>query len=417
MFWKWIDEIEGGAFRAELCPLKLFNDNVAYEGQGTIEWSAESGVEIEAFTNGGEDAFHHAATVTEECKYGEIIPGSTYLRCQGQSRDGWTVKIARIPPNFSSSHDGHPTVVWHVPDCGIYSSVEIEKRNYEDVTNQSLALFGPVQLPNWPRASKTEYQNPRFGTTSQSRDWLEIDTDCATIVCQRRDGARVRVGFIHKNADFNRTITAFRAALAFVTGRAVNVIAAESFTAEQVRRRLKWDQKPIRSRAFSTPLGGESSFANPERLLATATEFFGEERNQYVLNMLHACIDSADNTFTTQSMVLGAAAEGLMKLLCNESKMKVSNKLKAWSEKRVLGIEPQDEIAWRELRNSSAHGALLLSDRGKMQERVDQMSRLQNLLIKIYLQFMGYEGEFFNHNTGKQESFPRAEPGELTGDR
>lgn len=415
MYWKWIDEIESGVFRTELCPLKLFNEKVTYEGQGTFEWSVGSSAEIEAFTDGGEDVFRNLVNAMNECKFGEILPDSAYLRCLGETRDGWTVKINRIAPEFSSSHGGHPTVVWQIPNRGIYSSVEIEKPNDDDVTNQTLALLGPVQIPHWPRSSITEYTNPRFGTTSQQRDWLEIETDRATIVCQRRDNSCIRVGFIHKHPDFDRTITAFRSALAFVTGRVVNVIAAESFSTERVHRHLKWDQKPVRSNGFATLLGVGAPLANLEHLLTTATDYFASERDQYVSNMLHACIDSADNSFTTQSMVLGVATEGLMKRLCNESKMKVSTRLKAWSERDVLGIDSQDEVAWRELRNISAHGDFLLSERDDMQKRVTQMRRLKNLLVKVFLQFMDYDGEFFNYQTGKQEPFPRAVASQFAG--
>ena len=155
--------------------------------------------------------------------------------------------------------------------------------------------------------------------------------------------------------------------------------------------------------------------SNPEQLLSIATNFFADENNQYVLNMLHACIDSADNTFTTQSMVLGAATEGLMKRLCNEPRLKVSTKLKSWGEKSLLDIDAKDEVAWRELRNLSAHGDFVLSDRGDLQKRVSQMGRLQNLLVKIMLQLMQYEGDFFNHHSGNQEPFPKADLEELKG--
>lgn len=416
MIWNWLESIEQGAFRIELCPLRLFNDDGTYQGQGVLSWDCDAGVHVEAFTDGGDTLIHRLIAGTAPCKYGELLPDSYYLQFQGNTRDDWEVQIERITPDHFHVHSGHPTVVWQIPDTGILSQIELTAENRTNICASTLALAGPVDLDYWPRASKTTYDNPRFREERHTLDWLEYEIPAAKITVQQRPNSLVRVVVDRKQPDYATVLNAFRSALGFVTGRKVNVVAVESYDSKFVTRYLKWPSSPVRSRRFSTPLGPEMHGTSPELLLSKATAFFADERNSYVANMLHACLDSTDNTFTTHSMVIGAAVEGLVKWSSHKpekKKKEISNVLKDWADRKVLNVEDSDERAWRQLRNPSAHGELLLQAKTDALPHILALTRAQNLVVKLVLQLIDYDGPYFDHVAGKPLEFPKANPGDL----
>jgi hypothetical protein len=71
-----------------------------------------------------------------------------------------------------------------------------------------------------------------------------------------------------------------------------------------------------------------------------------------------------------------------------------------WQERGFLGISREDVEAWVETRNPAAHGLAVDPTQApeRLQVRVERFFRLQNLLNRIILKMMGYQGPYVNYS-------------------
>jgi hypothetical protein len=118
----WLGKIATGRFETEIVPLTLQNGyGDSFEGQGSLIWTIEHGVQIDAMTSGSEILLKRLGQ--SPCPVGHIIPAEDYLQLHGQTRNGEQVAIDRIRPGDYSLNVGHPTVVWKIPQSSVYSNV------------------------------------------------------------------------------------------------------------------------------------------------------------------------------------------------------------------------------------------------------------------------------------------------------
>ena len=220
----------------------------------------------------------------------------------------------------------------------------------------------------------------------------------------------------------------------FVTGRKILVEAQEVYEDKCITRTLFIPRGRETTRNFSSPLLDNPMLRTScEPMLARAAEFFCTDLGEKAGNLLHMCHMSLDSTFTTRALVVCVVLESLVglmapgpssqKSLSDEQKTNLlahaeqigidqrsadrirgfldkmdhvspTNCLRNWAAKNVLGIETADVHAWEQLRHRAAHGKLLMDDdnRAKMQRHLDSLARVTNLVNKLLLNAMHYEG-------------------------
>ncbi|MCD4727918.1 MAG: hypothetical protein K8R46_09665, partial [Pirellulales bacterium] len=73
----------------------------------------------------------------------------------------------------------------------------------------------------------------------------------------------------------------------------------------------------------------------------------------------------------------------------------------------VLGIEIADVDAWNRLRNRAAHGRLLMDGDSKidMQKHLNALNRVENIVNKLLLNAMQYEGKYYDHADRQVKQF------------
>ena len=99
------------------------------------------------------------------------------------------------------------------------------------------------------------------------------------------------------------------------------------------------------------------------------------------------------------------------------SKMDVvspKNTLREWAAGNILGITDADVKAWARLRDPAAHGKLLLAGTdANDQKDLTALHRMRNLVNKMLLHAMRYEGQFYDYSDWNAKPFPCADPSML----
>lgn len=445
----WLTIVEKGNFSWPLTELRLKRtDGIVFEGSGHLTWDTERGVRLQANTAGAE---HLRGSFGEvPFRIGQVIPATAYLRLEARTQDGWDVHVERISSGWGHHlHWASEHVVWDIKE-GVSSIVEFSRTNDSPNEVRTSMLLETVHLSLWPRQSQFIDENPRLGRRSSRADWLEVDTSIGKLIARQRQNELAEAHLVlGDSSEINHFDAANAVGLAFgfLLGHTVNVIGRESHLSNETRRVLN-PIAPTIKRACSPPLGyGPDLFEFVEPLLCKAMDFFVSKRGREIGNSLYACWDSADNNFTIRALVRCAVLEELIRIISDKSETisgiddgeierllgvlkdgdygkrfierlkgflgqlkypSAKNVLKEWVEDGVLEIGHDDIKAWGDLRNATAHGKLIVTgeEREKLQQYVDASHRVENLINKLVLQSMGYEGKFFDFARGISRTFP-----------
>ena len=436
-----VDEIAAGSFEMNLVTLKLANGRgETYQGQGHLTWTRKDGAHVQALTDGAGFLLQQSIFGKQPCLKGQLIPPDYYLRLDGTNQGGDTITIGRISPGDSEVHFGHPSVAWRIQPSSIMGPIWISG-DFPTAGRPAASemLFSPG-LDLWARTSTTTYDNPHFGTVSGSCDWLEADCTFGTIFGNKLDNndALVRVEF-KKEAPSNIAI-AIGLAFSFVSGRTNNVFASEMFNDGRVVRMLQDPSRFGEPGRFPAPLAPDLRFSRfREPLLAKATDFYLTDTGRKAGNLLFMCQSVGRSPFTIQALVSSVALESLLKLfgrgeststsISDEQTLKIlscvrevgcderlaarvegllnrpdepsaKNILHEWALRGVLDVAVDDVQAWSRLRNRTAHGRVLWTSSMAMpakQSELNRLRRVQNLINKLFLNAMQYEGEYFDY--------------------
>ncbi len=446
----WLGKIAAGRFETEIVPLTITNGyGESFEGQGSLTWTSEHGVQIGAMTNGSETLLKRLGQ--SPCSVGQVIPAEYYLQLHGRTRNGEQVVIERICPGDYSLNVGHPTVVWKIPQNSVYSNVSFaEPKASLSKDAYAEAILSPMLL-SWPRRSETTYDNPHFGIQSSDSDWLAFTYSGGQVSAQRlaNDLGRVRVeqaGNVSPDVSL-----AVSLAFGFLTGRKVSIVGKEVRNERSLTRTIFYPTTGRTRNRFSPPLSDNPGLlASCEPMLSKATEFFCTEMGKQAGNLLHMCHMSVDSTFTIHSLVACVVLESLVKLLAPskglattitaEQKDKIltnlreiglgeqvaerfsgfirkmdevspKNHLHTWAAGGLLGIIREDAKAWDRLRNRAAHGRLLMDGKDKAEEQKHwtALQRVKNLINKLLLNAMQYDGNYYDHVDHHVRAFAHAE--------
>jgi hypothetical protein len=190
------------------------------------------------------------------------------------------------------------------------------------------------------------------------------------------------------------------------------------------------------------PLGmGLTYLNNVETLLGHATNFFLSDSGGPLAQQLGVCWDTVDNHFFTQLAVASICVEALVGLsaatpvnhdrgFCSEDRIAISawldshtrrlstsfvnrvrgfiaaldhrrpvDVLRDWQREGILSVTDDDIRAWESIRHPAAHGRLQLDARSEneVQALLNAFHRVLNLINRIVLQLVGYEGAYVDY--------------------
>ena len=442
----WLQQVAKGNVEVELLPLRLADDaGTTFNGQGFLRWTPNRGVWIEAITDGAAHLLGPGDGTLGTL--GSLIPDSHFLRLTASTRAKETVEIDRILRDGSNVYGGNPTVVWKIEQDSICSPVTVRAIEPPDNDPPSTELLlSPVDL-HWPRPSQTRYDNPHFGRAGWKQDWLEFSHSGGTVAAHSIGDQMARLRIEHSDGVEQINTNALGLAFSFLCSRVVNLVAHTTRGSGSVTNMLHLRRTLPRRHTFAPPVGDNPLLRGAvEAILSKAADFFLTARGGAVGNLMFACLDSADATFTTHSLVVCVVLESLVKLIAEDrpqppvltneqiegilkhledlnldprtvkrfrgfmdrlDAITPKNILHDWSKAGIFGIVQEDVYAWDGLRNPIAHGRLLWvpDEQNNKQHHLRRLWRVKNLINKLLLNLMGYTGPYFDYAAWTPKKF------------
>ncbi len=444
MFEDWIDILQRGEFEVSVPMLSVNSDPIGtLTGSGQFRWNADSGIRIQAVTNGRDTLMQQSDGMVGTP--GQLISHAEYVTFSGRTQDNWELTADRMPRDGHHIHTSLPDVTWDLSTTGLTL-----RREAGHSHQCHRILIGPCPRV-WPRFTESEVRNEFFGGKSSTRDWLLTDCSIGQVAARRRSDEWLEVKVVpHAGLpihDASTTSKIVARAFSFVLGRRCVIRGEVWISDNQETRRISVPHQETTRNSLPTPLGTSIEFLrNVETLLGTAIDFFGTELGERVAPYQYLCWDTADNSHLTQLAISSICVEGLVRVAAETlgptqpqadpaditafqawlqtkptefsvsflnrlmgmlgmfSNLSANEIFRDWEHRQILGITKQDRQAWNELRNPSAHGRLTeAEDRSELQTRITRHDRVQNLLNKVLLQLMGYKGKFIDYS---QSGYP-----------
>lgn len=453
----WIEKIEQGDYELILTTLELkAGDASTYKGNGTVSWTRAKGSEIRATTDGGIMPFHHWASTMPAM--GQLFDAGHFLALQAKTREGDNVSIGRMHPGAWNVSTQHEPVFWRFRDGDLLSPIVIEQEHGGGHAKCSSLLLKTRLKGIWPLETNTTNDNECFPLDKSEKDWVKYECSLGIVAAQAREhNTLVQISGGEAIED-GRLVDAICLAFSFMTGRMVNAVALQRHHDGKQTNVLYRPWAAPRNNHLHLPLHDEPAlWGNIPAMLASLTDFFLTEESKEISTLLYACLDAADNTFTTRALVLSAAVEGVARCLGiksearegdAESKLderidavakcleegglaswtrRVSGFLRSrikrptandvlhqWAKKALIGITHEEIECWKAVRHPTAHGdALIGHSRQQVQENSTNFTRVNNLLNKLILQVSGYKGKFYDYAKWDKSDFPAEEAANL----
>jgi hypothetical protein len=421
----WSDKklLRSGKASIQLHTLTLAGENCGpFRGAGSIEWVAGRTLKFRSITDGARADLKETHFGTGS-QFGQLIPPENYLRLDGSTVEGWSVQADGIDKDEKTYHSGGENFTsWDVD----LRQISIMTEDYSQNPGMPFLLgrlTGGDGL-TFGRVTTQSNDNPRFGSTSFSHDWLESRTQTASIAIRRAaEGiVEIRIDGSSDVIDVERLLESTRLAISFLVGRAARV---QGFLVEGDRREMvRLFGPPARvnrnfaSRVTQGPFRVAGQSEMTELILGSLTDFFETDKGRDFARYLMMYWDVQDNGITVKVAVTCQVIEAMVRLVRgekvgNDRTKKIVNVLERWTSQGVLGFEKADLEAWG-LRNKTGHGELMYDPaKGITQQTVDRLSRLENMVNRLILQAMSYRGSY--HDVAKRwTTFNPASHDELT---
>jgi hypothetical protein len=424
-----IEAVAADNFAAELTNLSLQHETgQILAGNGIVRLD-EEGLSFSATTDGS--AWLERAMQEIDQQPGQLFPSSFYLQLSGQTHDGWTATAARIPRIGYHISDQAEHATWNIGPGGIHSDITFVRRRRDDEPRRTRLVLSPASLPFWPR------QSP-YGQGGFTHDRLECQLRFGNLSARRLTETKVVVQVEHAADCPEGLIPAIQSAFSYLMGKITDVIGFETSQGDELRQCLKAVRHRITTNSYAPPLGTDHFMARYYELFLTqAISYFLTDEGRDVSNLLYACWDAADNTFTSRTLIVCAVVESLTEIfrdavvapptltpeqLGNLRQFAIdagypevflrrlngflggldapsaTNILNNWSRTGYCGTTPDDVRAWRDLRNDAAHGQRLWSDDiAENQESIRRRYLVETMINRIVLSAMGYAGPYCDY--------------------
>ncbi len=458
----WIDVLLSGSYDIKLPTLSVTSGSTEpMLGSGTINWRADSGIRLQAVTDGGKELNQ---IIFEPMQFpGTLIPHSTYLTFSGHTQNNWDVSTYPTSRDGCSLNSSRPEVVWDLSIDG----VTLEHKSSGNTNRLLRILIGPLPQGGWTRFTETEVTNEYFGGSSSHRDWLYSYTNFGQIAARQRSIAWFEVQVFSDDGkpmgDPDKICTAVARAFGFILGRRSAIRGYELINEGKTTRRFDIRHSKSTKNTLLPPLGWQMTYlSNIERLLGPTIDFFLTELGERVAAFLYVCWDAADNAHQTQLAISCICVEGLLQVAAETmgptkpdncsadfaalekwvegqpsgfstpflmrliglksmfSSLGAKDIFRDWIAREILAVTREDMDAWSSTRNPSAHGKLTTTaeSQPKLQVQANRHARVQSILNRIILKMIGYTGEYVDYSRhGYPPAMFPSEPPSVTNER
>lgn len=454
MFQDWLDILLSGSYEEALPTLTLASEATGETtGSGRLIWRDRDDLRIQAVTRRVEKP-PEKKDDSGEILPGDLIPHSTYLTAFGRTKHQWIVSTN--PRSLDGLTTAGSDLIWDFPVAGVCLSNETGSSKHHYLR----FLLSPC-LETWTRYSHTTVTNglPEEPRTSSSLNWLRCFPSFGTVSATRQneDWFEVFVEFKENTPEHDpyEIVGAISRGFSFFLGRQCISRGYEYVAPGKHIRRLDVRQVEAKHGTLRQPLGWQMTLlGNIEPALGPTVDFFLTERGQRVAQYLFLCWDTVDNAFATQQAIACICIEGMLRVAAevwgpkeedakkNESVQKLiawldtkpnpielpddfvkrvkgmvdgmlNNKLSAkdiqrdWTSRDLLGNTKREFKAWNDTRHPLAHGTVPPASEAQkdLQVRVSHHASIVNLLNKMVLGLIGYEGDYVDHS---QRGYPPA---------
>lgn len=356
---------------------------------------------------------------------GVIIPTSAYFDVSGTAQNGATWRADRQSVN---------------PSFGARTEVRIPLTYLEKV--DVLPRPAAVAVERWFIPS--EFELPWHVQSGARRDWtqdlFEFDDDDFAWALQKGDGG-VHAQFTAKRPPLEPHATRFMQALEMLRGRSLRPLVTSTVSGKERIVRIHRRPKPERS-SIESPIDLRNfGPADAHRFMACClhrAEQPPTTGDQLVMlyrfwwRILRAHQGDIENS----SLVLSVAIEGVLKALflslhdadaefCQLvdaakpviGRLEIDERVRSslsTSLKNAIAAKPRDAMmrlkeqgvledthikAWKALRNTGAHGALLKDDDDRFQCHIDRFFCCLDMFYRLVFTVIGYRGGFIDYST------------------
>lgn len=392
----------------------------------------------------------YGSTFVHGLKPGEILKEEEYCNIEALSQRGLKVSIPRVScSNTKRSMPGFATLTFSPQEILFQSSFSFDG---------TASLINGVITPLSDLPSNDVYKisnnNPVFGYEYNGR-WFSMEANEVHFGLMKDDSGICHLAVSTEKeteSPLEEVADAFLQALSFRYGKKIEWLA---YTKEANGiKETKLRRYKVESRSFYPPLPLDSDRLRPEvekaeiDLLRKAAALFLNKDHQSILSSLAMCWDSTTNYFSNQSLIVSISVERLVNKIIElyppddprdeEAKFSaykkqivdvISNdqnlKGEKYCDRIVKGINSfsflnteekmkrikssslqvditSDEInAWKKMRHPLAHGKsdYNYEDKDEVQERLDYLACAVNILNKLILALLKYEGPFRDYST------------------
>lgn len=438
--------INAGSFESELLSLAItMGTGEVFHGQGFLSWTRNRGPRIKAITDGGQTLNDHFRAIGGRLRdVGQLMPEAKFATLEAVARDGAQIQIARLDPNHYDVRTDHPAVLWRFTRRSILSSLRLTSLKPSTDRYAEFLVSGTVTF-DWPRRTPANQACFDFRCGLGRLIGIKTRRGLWRITLEPTDAC-----------DIERAATAIIVALSFWTGSVAQIVAYESTEADAVRRVLR-SSRQTPSDTIAPPLGYTTWLELVEcheSLLAKAIDFFYLPEHDQIASSLFAFQGSEAASFTSHALISCAVLEGLAQRLAGVSVLETispqqheqveeflkqsgfpselvnrirgfvgtlntpsgANAISAWAKTGFLGINEEDRQAWKALRNAAAHGKFSLFEGpfDKRRQRVHERNCVYNLINKLILHAIGYQGKYFDYKLSRIEELqPPATAGSI----
>lgn len=440
MYDDWIDILLRASFGINIPELSVVSEGIEkLTGSGYVSWDANSGIRIQATTNGGMRL--PCAGFANYVEPGQLIPAAKKLVFSGRTAHDWLCTADPVDRDGYESHGDSPDLNWDFKT----TQLTLCKSKVSESSPYLRILMGPG-LPAWPNNIKTETDGDEFDIPPLSHDWLLSKCRIGRVEVRKRSDhwfeVRVSPHCISALNEPSAVCECIARAFSFLLGRQCLIRGYETVINQTVSRIVIARNSVISRNSLLTPLGTLGPFAeHVGQLLGLAIDFFLSPNGDEVGPFLEMCWDACDRLYASRLTISSICLEGLLRIAADvlgpKAPLIVTNDLVAlnnwldsspsgfsdqllarlrglngmfgqlsandilrdWGKRRILGTSEHDIAAWKSTRHAAAHGQLNLGKtQEKLQKQVSRHTRIQNLANRIVLQLMGYTGSYIDYS-------------------
>jgi len=151
----WIDTLLGGNHEFNVPTLTVSSSEIGkLSGNGSVRWNAETGIRIQAVTDGREAV----RTGSSNVSWGQLIDPATYCTFAGLTDNGWNFASVPEPRGGLTTSSNLPTVMWDLRVRSIILERQSTRRS-----GCSLRMLMEPDLPSRVRNTHTTVNSEAFG--------------------------------------------------------------------------------------------------------------------------------------------------------------------------------------------------------------------------------------------------------------